>query len=87
MLRRNFLRSIVGLVLAPLTGLRSGRAEASEPLSFDHGVASGDPLSDGFILWTRVSGAAGGSLPVRWLVLAGIWLRFLVTLPRAWLRR
>jgi hypothetical protein len=27
------------------------------------------------------------ALPVRWLVLAGIWLRFLVTLPRAWLRR
>ena len=68
MLRRNFLRSIVGLFLAPLAGLRSGRAETREPLRFDHGVASGDPLGDGFILWTRVSGAGGGSLPVRWLV-------------------
>jgi alkaline phosphatase D len=48
--------------------LRSGRAQGNEALRFDHGVASGDPLSDGFILWTRVSGAAGGSLPVRWLV-------------------
>jgi alkaline phosphatase D len=67
-LRRNFLRSIVGLVLAPLAGLRASRADAAEALRFDHGVASGDPLSDGFILWTRVSGAAGGSLPVRWLV-------------------
>lgn len=27
------------------------------------------------------------AFPVRWLVLAGIWLRFLVTLPRALLRR
>jgi alkaline phosphatase D len=67
-LRRNFLRSIVGVVLASLAGFRSGRAVAGEPLSFEHGVASGDPLSDGVILWTRVSGAATGSLPVRWRV-------------------
>jgi len=67
-LRRNFLRSIVGVVFASLAGLRAGRAHAGEPLRFDHGVASGDPLSDGFILWTRVSGADEGSLPVRWLV-------------------
>ena len=68
MLRRNFLRSIVGLFLAPLAGLRSGPAVADMPPGFDHGVASGDPLHDGFILWTRVSGASGRSLPVRWLV-------------------
>ena len=68
MLRRNFLQAIAGAVLASLAGLRSGRAQGNEALRFDHGVASGDPLSDGFILWTRVSGAAGGSLPVRWLV-------------------
>ena len=68
MLRRNFLRSIVGVFLAPLAGLRSGAAAENRALSFDHGVASGDPLTDGFIAWTRVSGASGGSLPVRWLV-------------------
>ena len=68
MLRRHFLRSVAGVLFASLAGLRQGRAQASEPLSFDHGVASGDPLSDGFILWTRISGASGGSLPVRWLV-------------------
>jgi alkaline phosphatase D len=67
-LRRNFLRSIVGVVVASLAGLRSRGAQASKPLRFEHGVASGDPLSDGFILWTRISGAAGDSLPVRWLV-------------------
>ena len=49
------------LLLAPLAGLRGGRASAAEALGFGHGVASGDPLSDGFILWTRVSAAAGGS--------------------------
>lgn len=68
MLRRNFLQSLAGVVFASLAGLRAGRARASETLRFDHGVASGDPLSDGFILWTRVSGTTGGSLPVRWLV-------------------
>ena len=68
MLRRNFLRSIVGVVLASLTGLRPTLGKAAETARFDHGVASGDPLSDGFILWTRISGASGDSLPVRWMV-------------------
>lgn len=68
MQRRNFLRSIVALVLASLAGLRPGRAQAGHGLRFDHGIASGDPLADGFIAWTRVSGADGGSLPVRWQV-------------------
>ncbi len=39
-------------------GLRAGRAEAMENdvrLVFAHGVASGDPLSDRVILWTRIT--------------------------------
>jgi alkaline phosphatase D len=84
MLRRDFLRSIAGLLLAPLAGLRAGRASAAEALRFDHGVASGDPLSDGFILWTRVSGAAGGSLPVRWLVASDPEMKQLVRHGVAW---
>ena len=68
MLRRNFLQSIAAAVFASLAGLRPGRAQAEEALRFEHGVASGDPLNDGFILWTRVSGASGGALPVRWLI-------------------
>ena len=35
MQRRNFLRSIVGLVLASLTGLRSERAQAGDGLRFE----------------------------------------------------
>jgi len=37
---------------------------------FEHGVASGDPLQDRVILWTRVTPQAGwqGSLPVRWTI-------------------
>jgi alkaline phosphatase D len=83
-LRRNFLRSIVGLVLASLTGLRPQRAQAGHGLRFDHGVASGDPLSDGFVLWTRVSGADGGSLPVRWQVAADAEMTTLVRHGIAW---
>jgi len=67
-LRRNFLQSLIAGLLAGWGGMRSRRASAAATLSFDHGVASGDPLSDGVILWTRVSGAAGGALPVRWEV-------------------
>ncbi len=33
---------------------------------FEYGVASGDPLSDRVILWTRVTGDSGPSIPVRW---------------------
>jgi alkaline phosphatase D len=33
---------------------------------FKHGIASGDPLSDRVILWTRVTAPAPGSLNVAW---------------------
>ena len=35
---------------------------------FRHGVASGDPRPDGVVLWTRVTGAGAGSVPVEWWV-------------------
>jgi len=33
---------------------------------FEHGVASGDPLSDGVIIWTRVSSEVSGPIDVWW---------------------
>lgn len=33
---------------------------------FAHGVASGDPLADRVILWTRVTPEAGGDVSLRW---------------------
>ncbi|UCH28822.1 MAG: alkaline phosphatase D family protein, partial [Myxococcales bacterium] len=33
---------------------------------FEHGVASGDPLADGVILWTRVSSEVSGPVDVWW---------------------
>ena len=35
---------------------------------FAHGVASGDPLTDRVLLWTRVSGSSDDRVPVRWQV-------------------
>jgi alkaline phosphatase D len=36
--------------------------------SFQHGVASGDPTQTSVILWTRVTPAARGVVPVRWSI-------------------
>lgn len=57
--RRDFFkRSGAGAVaLAATPALLTAPAEAAAALRFDHGVASGDPLSDRVILWTRVSPA------------------------------
>jgi alkaline phosphatase D len=77
-LRRNFLLSIVGALVASLAGLRARPAEAAGALRFDHGVASGDPLSDGII------GAGEGSLPVRWLLASDPDMKRIVRNGIAW---
>ncbi|WP_312490707.1 alkaline phosphatase D family protein [Sphingomonas sp.] len=51
----------------------AGLAEAATPaeVRFDHGVASGDPASDGAILWTRATPAedgAAGDIALTWHV-------------------
>jgi alkaline phosphatase D len=35
---------------------------------FQHGVASGDPMSDRVMLWTRITGATDGPVPVEWKI-------------------
>ncbi|MDP3538789.1 MAG: alkaline phosphatase D family protein [Azonexus sp.] len=37
-------------------------------VSFEHGVASGDPLARKVIIWTRITTERGGVVPVRWEV-------------------
>lgn len=37
-------------------------------LGFNHGVASGDPLQDRVVIWTRVTPENAGPVPVRWIV-------------------
>ncbi|WP_053764062.1 alkaline phosphatase D family protein [Streptomyces sp. AS58] len=75
--RRSVVKAAAaGAVLAaPLAGALPARA-ASEAPAFLHGVASGDPLPDGILLWTRVTPAAdavpgsglGPDVRVSWVV-------------------
>lgn len=71
--RRHFLRlsSLVtgGVLLSTaLSGCQRSSGPALSALRFEHGVASGDPLEDGFILWTRATplGPDAGQLTLGW---------------------
>lgn len=56
----------VALAACGKTGPQTFKGE----VAFQHGVASGDPLPDRMILWTRVTPLSGaGPVPVRWEVL------------------
>ncbi|MFC4602712.1 alkaline phosphatase D family protein [Rhodococcus kronopolitis] len=74
--RRGLLR---GSAIAAGVGLAAsvtGRAAAAPAVAFGHGVASGDPLPDRVVIWTRVTPSAaatpgsgvGEQVPVRWEV-------------------
>ncbi len=70
--RRALLRgmaagSLLPLVGGNLLGCSSGGSDRPDnPASFDHGVASGDPLTDRVIIWTRVSPERSGPVRTRW---------------------
>lgn len=61
--RRGLLRSSAGAL-----GLTSSIGFAQNAGRFRHGVASGDPLVDRVILWTRVEPAGQADVEVRWQV-------------------
>ncbi len=65
MLRRNFISVLAGSAIFSWAGFRSRNAVARN-ISFAHGVASGDPLSDRVVIWTRISGLTKQSAAVRW---------------------
>ncbi len=65
--RRGFVRGLLAGALWPAAGLGTARAPGSEP-AFAHGVASGDPMSDRVILWTRVSGAGDAPVDCDWML-------------------
>ncbi|MBB6519769.1 alkaline phosphatase D family protein [Pseudoteredinibacter isoporae] len=77
MKRRKLIRSagLLGstLAVAPLAhssgvSTGSGPKGVEKNSAFLHGVASGDPLQDRFIIWTRISSDDAGSGPLHWLV-------------------
>lgn len=81
--RRTLVKAIAASSLLPLLGSNLiGCSDSSDRLetidlpepevaiaaAFDHGVASGDPLTDRVIIWTRVSPESEGDVLVAWEV-------------------
>lgn len=66
--RRDFFKhsgsAAVALAAVPSLGWSGGAADAASNPVFQHGVASGDPLSDRVILWTRASSVSSRSATV-----------------------
>lgn len=62
-------RQALALITAAAAGApAAAQAKPSLDPAFAHGVASGDPLSDRVVIWSRVSGAGSTTLPVQWQV-------------------
>jgi alkaline phosphatase D len=66
--RREILHGAQALGIAILAprGLAGCGSDPSPAGPFQHGVASGDPLPDGVILWTRVTPDGDGPVPLTW---------------------
>lgn len=74
--RRAIIKGFTAASMIPLLGANmiacsnnnntSKAATKSVPAQFNHGVASGDPLSDSVILWTRVTPEREGDVVVAW---------------------
>jgi alkaline phosphatase D len=67
--RRDFLLTTAASAAAIPLGLRAQTPAGSGGRLFRHGVASGDPLTDRVMLWTRItSGNTSSPVNVRWRV-------------------
>lgn len=73
--RRSIIKGIAASSLIPLLGSNliacsdgSDTLVVSVPAEFLHGVASGDPLTDRVILWTRLTPEEEGQVRVSWEV-------------------
>ena len=83
MLRRTFVRLFAGSLLAVLGSCRPVKPGSAGNYGFRHGVASGDPLPDGVIIWTRVSGGEGEPVSVSWQVATDRQMRSIVAEGKA----
>lgn len=68
--RRRFVRQVaMGAAALGSLALAGCSSSNDDPqISFAHGTASGDPLADRVMLWTRVSSSTPADVPVRWEV-------------------
>lgn len=72
----------VAVVSKGLTACSSDNDESSEPVTFTHGIASGDPTQDAVILWTRaepIDTTFTGDITIDWEVAADIDFSTLIT--------
>lgn len=65
--RRALLRgaAVLAAPLAPALGACS-QDDGADVERFQHGIASGDPLPDAVILWTRITGDGDAAIDVTW---------------------
>lgn len=75
--RRHFLRD-AALVAGAIPVVRAGGLLRAQAAPFRHGVASGDPLTDRVMIWTRVTPDRSGPLDVSWLVASDRSLRTVI---------
>ncbi len=70
--RRRFVRQLAwgagAVATLPLAACGGGDGDGGVDVRFAHGVASGDPLADRVVLWTRVTPPAGyqADIPMQW---------------------
>lgn len=65
--RRRFIKTVTaGTVGIGYLSLLQGCGNEDAEGNFLHGVASGDPLADGVILWTRLTPPSEGNYEVKW---------------------
>lgn len=70
--------SSAGSAAAITTAIAGAATAATGSSTFQHGVASGDPLGDRVILWTRISGVPGTAVAVRWIIASDPGLRTII---------
>jgi len=66
--RRHFLQQMAAGAAVTAAGLGLSGCDDGVDVSFNHGVASGDPLSDRVILWTRATPSEPATLDIEWEV-------------------
>jgi alkaline phosphatase D len=67
--RRDLLKlGTYSAILITSSGLHGCSDDDSDDFSFDHGVASGDPLTDSVVIWTRITPLDKQSVTVNWQV-------------------
>lgn len=65
---RNFSIGTVAVSTLPLTACGGSDGAVDRQVTYAHGVASGDPLADRVILWTRISALGTEDLEVDWTI-------------------